>query len=84
MALNHSGDPLGSILGSMGSNWDQKMGENRQKLPRPEFEFLTTPRSSIWAKNRINGYDAKSPWGTPEVHPGANGVPLGLKNWSKP
>ena len=195
MAPNHGGDPLGSILRSMGSHWGQKMGQNRQKLscpkirifycsavidlvknriygygaksrrghigsilgpmgshwgkkwvktvknyhaPKfsnffysavidlgkksnlhlwrqitvgntwgpswgqwgpignkkwvktvknyhaPKFEFLTTPQSSIWAKNRIYGYGAKSRWGPPRVHLGANGVPLGPKNGSKP
>ena len=29
MALNHGGDPLGSILGRMWSYWVQKMGQNR-------------------------------------------------------
>ena len=29
MAPNHGGDPLGSILGPMGSHWGQKMGQNR-------------------------------------------------------
>ena len=33
MAPNHGGAPLGSILGSMGSHWVQKMGQNRRKLP---------------------------------------------------
>ena len=83
MAPNHGGDPLGSILGPMGSHWGQKMGQNRKKLPCPKIRILTTPRSSIWAKNRINGYGAKSRWGTPRVHLGANGVPLGPKNGSK-
>ena len=140
MAPNHGGDPLGSILGPMGSHWGQKIGQNRKKLPcpktrifyysavidlgknriygygaksrwgtpgvhlganwglignkkwvktvnnyhAPKFEILTTPRSSIWAKNRIYGYGAKSRWGPPRVHLGANGVPLGQKNGSKP
>ena len=139
MAPNHGGDPLGSILGPMGSHWGQKMGQNRKKLPCPKtrifdysgvidlgkksnlrlwlqftvgntwgpswgqwgpignkkwvktvknyhapiFDFLTTPRSSIWAKNRINGYGAKSRWGPPRVHFGANCVPLGPKKWVK-
>ena len=84
MAPNHGREPLESILGPMGSHWNQKMCQNREKLPCPKFEFLTTPRSSIWAKNRIYGYGAKSRWGTPGVHLGANGVPLGPKNGSKP
>ena len=49
-----------------------------------KFEFLITPRSSIWAKNRIDGYGAKSRWGPLRVHLGADGVPLGPKNGSKP
>ena len=135
MAPNHGGDPLGSILGPMGSHWGHKIGQNRKKLPcpktrifdysavidlgkksnlrlwrqitvgntwgpswgqwglignkkwvktvknyhAPKFEILTTPRSSIWGKNRIYGYGAKSRWGPPRVHLGANGVPLGTK-----
>ena len=135
MAPNHGGDPLGSILGPMGSHWGQKMGQNRKKLPcpktrifdysavidfgkksilrlwhqitvgntwgpswgqwgpignkkwvktvknyhAPKFEFLTTTRSSIWAKNRIYGYGAKSRWGPPRVHLGANGSHWGQK-----
>ena len=134
MALNHGGDPLGSILGSMGSHWDQKMGENRKKLPcpkseflttpqsdlgkksnlrlwrqitlgnpwgpswgqwgaigakkwvktvknchAPKFEFLTTTRSSIWAKNRIYGYDSKSRWGPPRSILGPMGSHWGKK-----
>ena len=31
MAQNHGGDPLGSILGVMGSHWVKKMGQNRKK-----------------------------------------------------
>ena len=136
MAPNHGGDPLGSILGPMGSHWVQKMGQNRRKLrcpkirifdypavidfgqnatlrlrrqirwepPRvhlgairskkwvkavknyhaPKFEFSTTPRSSISAKMRPYGYGTKSRWGPPRVNLGANGVPLGPKNGSKP
>ena len=29
MASNHGGDPLGSILGPMGSHWVKKMGQNQ-------------------------------------------------------
>ena len=146
MAPNHGGDPLGSILGPMGSHWVQNMGQNRNNLPcskirifdypavidfgqnptlrlwrqitvgapnhggdplgsilgptvsigskkwvktlenynAPKFEFSTTPWSSISAKIRPYGYGAKSRWGPPRVHLGANGVPLGQKNGSKP
>ena len=84
MAPNHDGDPLGSILGPMGSHWSKKIGQNRKKLPCPKFEFSTTPRSSISAKIGPYGYGAKSRWGPPRVHVGANGVPLGPKNGSEP
>ena len=59
-------DPLGSIVGPMGSHWVQKMGQNRKKLPcpkirifdypghrffhAPKFEFSSTLRSSTFPK----------------------------------
>ena len=43
MAPNHGGDPLGSILGPMGSHWVQKMGQNRQKLPCPKIRIFHYP-----------------------------------------
>ena len=49
-----------------------------------KFEFSTTPRSSISAKIGPYGYGAKSRWGPPRVNLGANGVPLGPKQGSKP
>ena len=60
MVPNQAGDPLGSILGPIGSHWVQKLGQNLTKLPC-----------------------AKSRWGPPSVHLGANGVPLGTKKWVK-
>ena len=140
IAPTQRGDPLGSILGPMGSNRVQKMGQKRRKLPcpkirifdypavidfgqnltwrlwrqitvgtpqcpswgqwgpigskkwvktvknyhAPKFEFSTTPRSSITSKIKPYGYGAKSRWGPPRVHLGANGVPLGPKYGSKP
>ena len=45
MAPNHGRDPLGSILGPMGSHWVPKMGQNRKNYHAPKFEFLATPRS---------------------------------------
>ena len=71
MAPNHGGDPLGFILGPMGSHWVQNMGLNRKKLPCP--------------KTRIFGYPAvidfsqkiEVPrWGPPRVHLGVNGALL--------
>ena len=43
MAQNHGGDPLGSILGPMGSHWVKKMGQNRKKLPCPKFRIFDYP-----------------------------------------
>ena len=43
MAPNHGGDPLGSILGPMGSHWVKKMGQNRKKLPWPKIRIFDYP-----------------------------------------
>ena len=75
--------PLGSMLGPMGSHWVQKMGQNRKNLHAPKFEFSTTRGDRIFAKYGIYSYAAKSRWGHPRGHLGANGVPLGPKNGSK-
>ena len=77
MAPNHSGDPLGSILGPMGS---KKWVKTVKNYHATKFEFSTTLRSSILTKMRPYGCGAKSRWGPPRVHLGANGVPLGPKN----
>ena len=85
MAPNHDGDPLGSILEPMGSHWSKKKWVKTVKnYHAPKFEFSTTPRSSISAKIGPYGYGAKSRWGPPRVHLGANGVPLGQKYRSEP
>ena len=44
MAPNHGGDPLGSILGPMGSHWGQKMGQNRKYLPCPKIRIFDYQR----------------------------------------
>ena len=43
IAPNHGGDPLGLILGPMGSQWVQKMGQNRKKLPCPKIRIFNYP-----------------------------------------
>ena len=43
MAPNHGGDPLGSILGPMGSHWVQKMGQNHKKLSCPKIRIFDYP-----------------------------------------
>ena len=55
MAPNHGRDPLGSILGPMGSHWVQKMGQNRKKLPCPKSRIFG---HRFFAKNRSYGYGA--------------------------
>ena len=51
----------------------------------PKNSNFRLPRGHrIFTKNGSYGYGAKSRWEPPRVHLGANGVPLGPKNWSKP
>ena len=80
---NHGGDTIESILGPIGSHWVQKMGQNRKKLPCPKIRIFGY-RHRFFQKNGSYGYGAKSRWGHHRVHLGANRVPLGPKNVSKP
>ena len=57
MAPNDGGDPLGSILGPMGSHMGQNMGQTRKKLPCPKiriFDFFAVtdlgkyPNLRLW------------------------------------
>ena len=85
MAPNHSGDTLGSILGPMGYSWVQEMGQNCKKITMPQNSNYRLPRChQFFAKNGSYGYGAKLRWVPPRVHHGANGVPLGKNNGSKP
>ena len=43
MAPNHGGEPLGSILGPVGSHWVKKLGQNRKKLPCPQMQIFDYP-----------------------------------------
>ena len=43
MASNHGRDPLGSILGPMGSHWVKKMCQNRKKLSCPKIRIFDYP-----------------------------------------
>ena len=50
----------------------------------PQNSNFRLPRSHrFFAKNGIYGFGAKSRWGRPRVHLGANGVPLGPKKCVK-
>ena len=51
MAPNHGRDPLGSILGPMGSHWDPKMGQNRKKLPCPKIRIFDCPAVIDFGQN---------------------------------
>ena len=85
MAPNHGGDPLGSFLGPMGFHWVQKMGQNYKKLPCPKIRIFDHHAIiDLFAKNGIYAFCAKWRWGSRGVYLGANGVPLGSKNGSKP
>ena len=84
MAPNHGGDPLGSILGPMGSNWVKKMGQNVENYLAQNSNFRRPRGHRFFPKNGSYGYGVKSWWGPPRVHLGANGVQLGKKNGSKP
>ena len=81
MAPKYGWDPLGSILGPMGSHWVQKMGQSHKKIPCPKLRIFG---HRFFTKNGCYGYGAKSRWGPPRVLLGANGDPLGPKNGSKP
>ena len=69
MAPNHGRDPLGSILGSMGSHWVKEIGQNRKKLPCPKIRIfgypavILGPMGSHWVKkmgqNRKNYHAPK-------------------------
>ena len=84
MVTNRGGDPLGSILGTMGSHSVQKMDQNRKKFNISQNSNFRLHRDHrFFPENGSYGYGAKSLWGLPRVHLGANGVPLGNKNGSK-
>ena len=80
MAPNYGGYPLGSIMGPMGSHWEKVMGQSHKKIPCPKLRIFDYPTVIFFlTKNGSYGYGAKSRWGPPRVHLGANGVPLGPK-----
>ena len=78
----------GHPRGRLGANWvplGPKNGSKPQKITMPPNSNFRLPRShQFFPKNGSFGCSAKSRWGPPRVHLGANGVPLGPKNGSKP
>ena len=79
MASNQG--PSWGQWGSIGAKTGFKTVKNYHAS---KFEFSTTPRSSISSKFGPYGNGAKWRWGPHRVHLGANGVPLGPKQMSKP
>ena len=66
MAPNHGGEPLGSILGPVGSHWVKKKWVKTVKnYYAPKFEFSITPRSSIFPKKRNLRFWCQLTVGTP-------------------
>ena len=82
MAPNHGGDPLGSTLGHMGSQWVKKMGQNRKNYLAPNSNFRLPCGHRFFWKNGSYGYGAKSRWGSPGSILGPMG-PIGSKKWVK-
>ena len=78
------GTPWSPSWGQWGPIGTKKWVRTIKNYHAPKFEFSTTPRSSISSKIGPYGYGAKSRWGPYSVNFGANGVPLGPKNGSKP
>ena len=83
MAPNHGGDPLGSILGPVGSLWVKKMVQNRRKLPCPKIRIFVYPsvidfsqkmEVTVMAPNH-GGDTIESIWG--------QWGPIGSKKWVK-
>ena len=50
MVPNHGGDTIESILGPMGSHWDQNMGQNRKKLPCPKIRIFDYPAVIVFSQ----------------------------------
>ena len=66
-------------LGANGVPLGPKMGQNG-KITMPQKSNFRRPLGHrFFPKNGSYGYGAKSRWGPPRVHLGANGVPLGKK-----
>ena len=81
MARNHGGDPLGSILGPMGSHWVQKMGQNRKKSPCPKIRIFGFPAVIDFSQKIEVTVMAPNHGGDPL---GSILGSLGKKNGSKP
>ena len=83
MASNHGGDPLGSILGPMGSHWGQKMGQNRKKLPSPKIWIFDYPAVIDFDQNWTLRIWRQIKVGTPYGPSWGQWGPIGAKKWGK-
>ena len=79
MAPNHGGDPLGSILGPMGSHWDKKMGQNRKKLPCPKIRNFDYPAVIHFGQNWTSQLWRQIRVGTPQGPSWGQWGPIGAK-----
>ena len=72
--------PLRVYLGANGVPLGPKNGSKPQKIAMPQNSNFRLPRGHrFFAKNWSYSYGAKSRWGPPRVHLGANGVQFGKK-----
>ena len=77
--------PRGFYLGANGVPLGPKNGSKLYKITMPQNSHFRLPCGHrFFVNNGSYGYGAKSRWGPRRVHLGANGVPLGKKNGSKP
>ena len=83
MAWNHGGDPLGSILGPMGSHWVQKMGQNRKKWPCPKIRFFDYPAVIYFGQNSTLRFWRQITVGTLLSPSWGQWGPIGSKKWVK-
>ena len=78
------GTPSGPSWGLWGPIGSKKCVKTVKNYHAEISNFRLPRVHRFFAKNGSYGYGAKSRWGHPRVHLGANGVPLGKKNGSKP
>ena len=83
MAPNQVGDPLGSILGPMGSHWGQKMGQNSKKLPCHKIRIFDYPAVIDFIQNWTLRLWRQITVGTPQGPSWGQWGSIGAKTWVK-
>ena len=83
MAPNHGGDPLGPILGPMGSHWVQKMGQNRKKLQCPKIRIFDYPSVIDFSQKWKLRLWRQITVGTRQIPSWGQWGPIGSKKWVK-